>query len=87
MRSESFVSVTLKTAIVHTVTYFLTGLLAFTVLDYTRRFAEPTVAGFMRQGDDPWVASGPMFQALRGILLGARPVEGRPSSLARAVVA
>jgi hypothetical protein len=71
VRNESFVSVTLRTAIVHTVTYFLTGLLAFTLLDYTGRFADPTVARFMRQGDDPWVASGPMFQVLRGILLGA----------------
>jgi hypothetical protein len=60
-----------KFAIVHTVTYFLTGLLAFTVFDYAGRFAEPAVAHFMRQADDPWVASGPLFQVVRGALFGA----------------
>jgi hypothetical protein len=60
-----------KTAIVHTVTYFVTGFVAFTLLDYTERFADPAVAGFMRQGGDPWVASGPLFQVVRGALLGA----------------
>ena len=52
-------------------TYFVTGLLAFTLLDYAGRFGDPTVASFMRQAGDPWVASGPMFQVVRGILLGA----------------
>ncbi len=71
MKDPSVASVILKTAVVHTVTYFVTGLLSFTLLDYTRRFSDPIVAGFMRQSNDPWVASGPAFQVLRGVLLGA----------------
>ena len=37
----SLVILTIKTVIVHTVTYSLVGFLAFTVLDYGRLFAEP----------------------------------------------
>ncbi|MBK7781302.1 MAG: hypothetical protein IPJ58_11150 [Ardenticatenia bacterium] len=70
MRSDTFLSLTLKVVIVHTVTYFLMGLLAFTLLDYAGRFADPAVATFMRQASDPWVASGPLFQVLRGLLFG-----------------
>ena len=70
MREYTFVSVTLKTAIIHTVTYFLMGLLAFTFLDYAGKFADPTVANLMRQTNDPLVAGGPLFQVLRGILFG-----------------
>jgi len=70
VREYTFVSVTLKTAIIHTVTYFLMGLLAFTFLDYAGKFADPTVASLMRQTNDPLVAGGPLFQVLRGILFG-----------------
>lgn len=70
MEKSTFASVTLKTAIIHTVTYFLVGLLAFTLLDYARRYADPTVANLMRQTNDPLVAAGPLFQVLRGIFFG-----------------
>jgi hypothetical protein len=56
--------------VVHTVTYFAVGLLAFTVLDYSARFAEPSISCFMRQTDDPLVAAGPLFQPIRGFLFG-----------------
>ena len=70
MRNSPLASITLKTAIVHTVTYFLTGLLALTLFDYAGRFADPTVANFMRQTNDLLVASGPLFQVVRGLLFG-----------------
>lgn len=70
MRQYTFVAVILKTAIVHTVTYFLMGLLAYTFLDYAGTYADPTVAKLMRQTNDPLVAGGPLFQVLRGILFG-----------------
>jgi hypothetical protein len=57
-----------KTGTVHTVTYFLVGLLAFVVLDYRRRFAEPPMKAVMRQPDDPWVMAGPLLQPARGLL-------------------
>jgi len=66
----TFKSITIKTTVIHTVTYFLMGLLAFIFLDYTSKYADPTIANLMRQTSDPLVASGPLFQVLRGILFG-----------------
>ena len=70
MKSMSFTSIVWKTSIVHTVTYFLVGLLAFVFFDYSARFADPIVANLMRQTDHPLVAAGPALQLLRGFLFG-----------------
>lgn len=59
-----------KTIVTHTVTYFILGLLAFTILDYTRFFAESSLNLMMRQTNDPWVMVGLLFQPIRGILFG-----------------
>lgn len=69
-RRPTFWGVTLKTIVVHTITYFAVGLLAFTIFDYTARFADPALSSFMRQTDDPLVAAGPLFQPIRGLLFG-----------------
>jgi hypothetical protein len=66
----SFSSISLKATIVHTVSYFVIGLLALTFLDYSTKFADPIVAGMFRQTDHPLVAAGPLFQILRGFLFG-----------------
>jgi hypothetical protein len=63
-------NVTLRTIVVHTITYFIVGFLAFTLLDYTARFAEPPLSLLMRQTDDPLVMAGILFQPLRGLLFG-----------------
>jgi hypothetical protein len=70
MKQPSFNSIALKTVVVHTVTYFLVGLLSFTFLDYTAKYADAVVAGFMRQTNDPLVAIGPALQVIRGFLFG-----------------
>jgi hypothetical protein len=70
MKSNLFSSILLKTALVHTVTYFLVGLAAFTFLDYSAKYADPVVAGLMRQTNHPLVAAGPAFQVVRGLLFG-----------------
>ena len=70
MKEQSFTSITLKTIVVHTVTYFLVGLFAFILLDYTSKYADPSIANFMRQTTDPLVAGGTLFQVLRGFLFG-----------------
>jgi hypothetical protein len=69
-RRYSFWLITAKTIVVHTVTYFITGILALVFLDYANRFADPAVRVLMRQVGDPLVAAGPMLQPLRGILFG-----------------
>jgi len=57
-----------KTIVVHTVTYFLMGILAFTLLDYTARFSGPILGLYMRPTDSPLIAAGPLFQPIRGLI-------------------
>jgi hypothetical protein len=59
-----------KTIVTHTVTYFIMGLLASTILDYPRFFAESSLNLMMRPTSDPWVMAGPLFQPIRGFLFG-----------------
>jgi hypothetical protein len=66
----TFLSVITKTIVTHTVTYFVMGLLAYTILDYTRFFAETGLKYIMLPTTSPWVMAGPLFQPLRGILFG-----------------
>jgi hypothetical protein len=66
----SFSSITVKTTLIHTVTYFVIGLVSFLFLDYSARYADPTVAVALRQTSHPLVMAGPLFQVLRGILFG-----------------
>jgi hypothetical protein len=59
-----------KTAIIHTLTYFVVGLIAFSLFNYSARFADPALGSLMRQTDDPLVQAGVLFQPIRGILFG-----------------
>jgi len=59
-----------KTIVTHTVTYFIMGLLASTILNYAGFFAESSLNLMMRQTTDPWVMAGPLFQPIRGLLFG-----------------
>ncbi|MEN8238170.1 MAG: hypothetical protein ABFR53_03090 [Actinomycetota bacterium] len=67
-RRVEFIPLAVKTIVVHTVTYFVMGLLALTLLNYGSWFAESDLSSFMRQIDDPLVMSGPLFQPIRGLL-------------------
>jgi len=68
--SYSLASISLKAALVHTVTYFVIGFISYTVFDYTAKYADPLLMNFMRQTNHPLVAAGPMFQVFRGLLFG-----------------
>jgi hypothetical protein len=57
-----------NTSVVHTVTYFVMGILALTVLNYTEAFATGPLGSFMRPTDSAWVAAGPMLQPIRGLI-------------------
>ncbi len=59
---------TVKTIAVHTVTYVIAGVLAFTLGDYERTFSEPPLSYFMRPTSDLLVMAGPLFQPLRGVI-------------------
>jgi len=57
-----------QTIIVHTITYFGMGILAFTFLHYAVAFSSGQLASFMRPTSDPIVMAGVLFQPIRGIV-------------------
>jgi hypothetical protein len=57
-----------KTIVVHTVTYFVVGVLAYTLGNYERAFSEPPLSYFMRPTSDPVVRAGVLFQPIRGVI-------------------
>jgi len=59
---------TVKTIIVHTITYVVMGLLAFTFLNYTEAYSTGPLAGYMRPTNDRLVMAGPLFQPIRGVI-------------------
>jgi hypothetical protein len=59
-----------KTIVTHTVTYFVMGLLASTILNYAGFFSQSSLNAMMRPTTDVWVMAGPLFQPIRGILFG-----------------
>jgi hypothetical protein len=61
-------SLTIKTIVVHTVTYFVAGILAYTLNDYERMYAEPPLSYFMRATTDRLVMAGPLLQPIRGVI-------------------
>jgi len=66
----SFKEIVLKSAIVHTATYFVVGASAFYAFNYAESFSTGPLAEIMRPTSDPMVAAGPMFQPIRGVLFG-----------------
>jgi hypothetical protein len=62
------VALILKTIVVHTVTYWLMGLLASTLLGYAEVYARPWMACWIRQLDDPLLIAGSLFQPIRGLI-------------------
>jgi hypothetical protein len=64
----SFLSLSVRTIIAHSITYFLMGLLAYSLLGYEQVFARPWMACWMRPTDDPLVTAGPLFAPIRGLI-------------------
>ena len=64
----TLLSLSLKSIVSHTLTYFLVGLVASVVFNYSADFARPELRAYMRQIGDPIIALGPALQPLRGIL-------------------
>jgi hypothetical protein len=61
-----FLSLAAKTAVCHTLTYFVLGALAFNLLHYAELIAQPCSG--MRPMSDPLVRAGMLFQPLRGVV-------------------
>ena len=62
--------IVVKTLVTHTVTYFITGVFAFYVLDYPSLISATRLGALMRPLSDPMVIAGPLFQPIRGVLFG-----------------
>lgn len=67
-RLPGFPELFTKTAVAHTITYMLMGIIASTAMNYKEMFARPEVACYMRQLSDPWVMAGPLLQPIRGLI-------------------
>lgn len=62
------IGLSVKTIVVHTVTYMLMGILASTFMHYQQEYALPWMACWIRQFDDPIIMAGPLFQPIRGFV-------------------
>jgi len=65
----TFLSLAAKTAVCHTITYFIMGALAYHFLHYAELIAQP--CSNMRPMSDPLMMAGPILQPLRGVLFAA----------------
>jgi hypothetical protein len=61
-------SLIIKTVVVHTVTYFIAGVLAYTINDYATAYAKPPLSYIMRPTTDSIVMGGALFQPIRGVV-------------------
>jgi hypothetical protein len=61
-----FLSLAVKTAVCHTITYFVMGAIAFNLFHYAELIASPCSG--MKPLSDPLVKAGPLLQPLRGVL-------------------
>jgi len=64
----TLLGLSVKTIVVHTITYFIMGILAFNLLNYTQALSSGPLACFMRPANDPLVTAGVLFQPIRGLI-------------------
>lgn len=64
----NLLGLSVKTIVVHTVTYMLMGFLASTFMNYEEEYALPWMVCWIRQFGDPIIMAGPLFQPIRGLV-------------------
>jgi len=65
---KEFLNFTGKVVIVHTVTYFVFGLLMASLFDYGRLYQQEIIRDFVRPIDSSYMLLGPLVQPIRGLL-------------------
>ena len=60
----------LRTTILHTITYFVIGIVVSKAFGYADIFRLPEISSFMREPDSIYVLLGPFLQPLRGFIIG-----------------
>lgn len=58
-----------RVVLVHTLTYFIFGLIFSNLFNYHELYNLKPISDFMRTVDSPWVLAGPFLQPLRGLIL------------------
>jgi len=53
----------------HIVTYFVAGLIAYSLFNYKGLFQEGTLACYMLPISSKWIAAGPSLQVIRGLII------------------
>lgn len=69
-KQNGFWSITVKATVTHTLTYFIVGMLAYYLFNYSAMLADPNLNSFMRPTTDPLVRASLLFQPIRGFLFG-----------------
>ena len=69
--SDGFGRFLVRTTACHVVTYFIFGVIAYTAFDYTAVFASEYLSCYMRPTTSKWIALGPAFQLIRGLVFAA----------------
>lgn len=57
-----------RVAACHLVTYFVAGVLAYTLFNYKQLFETGPLSALMRPVSSKWVAAGPALQVFRGLM-------------------
>jgi hypothetical protein len=70
IEGPTLAQVVVKTVVAHSITYFVVGVLAALTLKYPALYSDPAVAAYTRPFTDRMVMAGPLFQPIRGLLLG-----------------
>ena len=68
MTRDSFGRFFLRVSACHTVTYFVAGILAYTLLDYETAFRSEHMVCWMRPTSSRLIAMGPGLQWIRGLV-------------------
>lgn len=59
-----------RVVVLHTITYWVAGLVFSTLFDYGQLFSVAPLSTYMRPIDSLMVVAGPLFQPVRGAILG-----------------
>jgi hypothetical protein len=72
----NFIKFSGKSILVHTITYFIFGLILSNFFDYQSLFEKEIIRDFMRGYDSPLIMLGPFLQPVRGFIfaLGIWPI-------------
>ena len=68
MKLKKFIGFAYRAIVTQTLTYFVAGLLASTLLDYAAKWGQEIMTVYMRPINHPLVMAGPLFQVLRGLI-------------------